>query len=136
VDRYRHLLYEAWTVSKVEMAVLAELLLRGPQTEGDLRGRASRMDDIPDLEALRTVLDSLVKRGFVVYLTPPGRGAVLTHGFHLPAEIESAKSRAAISGFAEPPPARAAVAPSELDSIKAELAALRVEVEAIKRRLG
>src|SRR5262245_26012258 len=32
VDRYRHLLYEIWKVTKVEMAILAELLLRGPQT--------------------------------------------------------------------------------------------------------
>src|SRR5262249_53270855 len=56
VERWRHLLYEAWNVSKVEMAVLGELLLRGPQTEGELRGRASRMDPIDDLDALRKVL--------------------------------------------------------------------------------
>src|SRR5215213_8354496 len=35
VDKFRHLLYEAWGVSKTEIAVLAELLLRGPQTEGE-----------------------------------------------------------------------------------------------------
>ena len=34
VVRWRHSLYEAWHVDKVELAVLAELLLRGPQTEG------------------------------------------------------------------------------------------------------
>src|SRR5436305_10037659 len=56
VDRWRHLLYEAWRVSKVELAVLAELLLRGPQTEGDLRGRAARMEEIKDLDELRAVL--------------------------------------------------------------------------------
>src|SRR5687768_1225314 len=44
VDRWRHHLYEAWNVSKVELAILAELLLRGPQTEGELRGRAGRME--------------------------------------------------------------------------------------------
>src|SRR3954447_12103018 len=33
VDRYRHLLYETWKVTKLEIAVLAELLLRGPQTK-------------------------------------------------------------------------------------------------------
>src|SRR5205814_7664427 len=37
VERWRHILYESWRVDKVELAVLAELLLRGPQTEGDLR---------------------------------------------------------------------------------------------------
>ena len=50
--RWRHNLYEAWHVGKVELAVLAELLLRGPQTEGELRGRASRMEPIDDLDAL------------------------------------------------------------------------------------
>src|SRR5205085_1668787 len=53
VVRYRHYLYEAWKVEKVALAVLAELLLRGPQTERELRGRASRMAPIDDVEALR-----------------------------------------------------------------------------------
>src|SRR5215813_11418979 len=44
VIRWRHALYEAWKVDKVELAVLGELLLRGPQTEGELRSRASRME--------------------------------------------------------------------------------------------
>ena len=93
VDRWRHLLYEAWNQpSKVEMAVLAELLLRGPQTEGDLRGRASRMDEIKDLDELRGLLKGLAARNLVVYLTPPGRGAVVTHGFHSPEELEKARA--------------------------------------------
>src|SRR6266404_2380734 len=50
VERWRHGLYEAWNVGKVELAILAELLLRGPQTEGELRARASRMETIADLE--------------------------------------------------------------------------------------
>ena len=58
--RYRHLAYE-WLATdreppKEEVAILGELLLRGAQTEGDLRGRASRMDHISDLDALRTFL--------------------------------------------------------------------------------
>ena len=36
VERWRHVLYEAWRVNKLELAVLAELLLRGAQTEGEL----------------------------------------------------------------------------------------------------
>ena len=37
VARWKHTLYDWLKVSKVELAVLAELLLRGPQTEGELR---------------------------------------------------------------------------------------------------
>src|SRR5438874_13059329 len=53
VERWRHNLYDALHVGKVELAVLAELLLRGPQTEGQLRGRAARMEAIDDLGGLR-----------------------------------------------------------------------------------
>ncbi len=89
VVRWRHALYDALRVDKVALAVLGELLLRGPQTEGELRGRASRMEPIPDLDALRAVLRSLAERGLVCYLSPEGRrGTVLTHGFHDPAELE------------------------------------------------
>ena len=74
---------------KVELAVLGELLLRGPQTEGELRARTSRMEPIDDLDALRGVLRPLVERNLVVYLTPEDRrGAVLTHGFHDPEELK------------------------------------------------
>src|SRR5262249_51541043 len=59
VERWRHNLYDAWLADKVELAVLGELLLRGPQTEGELRGRASRMEPIEDLESLRAVLKRL-----------------------------------------------------------------------------
>src|SRR6516164_1463970 len=85
VERWRHLLYECWHADKVELAVLAELLLRGPQTEGELRGRASRMEPIADLDALRAVLRPLVERRLVVYLGEEGRrGTLITHGFHDP----------------------------------------------------
>jgi uncharacterized protein YceH (UPF0502 family) len=89
VERWRHNLYDVWRVNKVELAVLTELLLRGPQTEGELRGRASRMEPIADLDALRAVLKPLAERKLVVYLTEEGkRGTTVTHGFHDAAELE------------------------------------------------
>src|SRR5947209_6843257 len=97
VERWKHNLYEALHVGKVELAVVAELLLRGPQTEGELRGRAARMEPIDDVDALRAVLKPLAERRLVVYLSPPDRrGTVLTHGFHAKQELE--KLRALHSG--------------------------------------
>ncbi len=61
--RFRHHMYDWLGTEKVELAVMAELLLRGAQTEGELRGRAARMEPISDLAALRPVLDSLRARG-------------------------------------------------------------------------
>ena len=85
LPRYRHLAYEWLGVGKEELGIMGELLLRGEQTEGDLRGRASRMDPIPDLDTLRVHLDRLAERGLVIWLSPPGRGRMLTHGL-LPEE--------------------------------------------------
>ena len=70
VDKWKHLLYDAWHLDRIDLAILAELLLRGPQTEGELRTRASRMDPFEDLDALRKALGPLAQRGLVLYLTP------------------------------------------------------------------
>ena len=59
--KYKHNLYDWLGVDKVEIAVMAELLLRGEQTIGELRGRAARMEAIADLPALQPVLKSLVE---------------------------------------------------------------------------
>lgn len=148
-ERWRHLLYETWRVTKVEMAVLAELLLRGPQTEGDLRGRASRMDDIADLDELRRLLTGLAGRGLVVYLSEPGRrGTVVTHGFHPPDELQREKARHA-GGAADSDPAPSyaprAAAPvaaptagleARVDEAFAEIARLKAEVAALRAKVG
>jgi len=88
VTHYRHKLYEKWTSDGKELAVLAELLLRGAQNRGLLRARASRMDKIADVAELDQLLQRLAQRRLVVFLTPPHRrGAVVTHGFHTPEEL-------------------------------------------------
>jgi uncharacterized protein len=92
VARFRHHLYEWLGVDKVELAVMTELLLRGAQTEGELRGRAARMEPIADVAALRPVLASLVAKGLVVSLTPEGRGHVVTHALYEPRELEKLRA--------------------------------------------
>lgn len=94
VDRYRHLAYDWLGVEKVELAVMAELLLRGAQTIGELRGRAARMEPIKDLADLRPTLDSLEKKRLIQYLTPPGRGCVVTHTLYLDREMDKVRREA------------------------------------------
>ena len=93
VPRYRHHFYDWLAVDKVEAAVMAELLLRGAQSEGELRGRAARMEPIADLAALRPVLQSLKAKGLVVPLTPEGRGHVLTHAIYEERELEKLRGQ-------------------------------------------
>ncbi|HWE35352.1 MAG TPA: DUF480 domain-containing protein [Isosphaeraceae bacterium] len=142
VVRWKHNLYDWLDLRNkpAEMAVIAELLLRGAQTEGDLRARASRMDPIPDLSALQVVLEDLVKRGLVVYLSPPGqrRGVVVTHGLYPPEELERVKAAHARS-MAAADDASVAAGPSqvqgrggsEVEALRAEVEALRGEVRAL-----
>jgi uncharacterized protein len=98
VQKYRHYLYEWLGVDKVELAVMAELLLRGDQTVGELRVRASRMEPIADLAALQNVLHSLRAKGLVLSLTSEGRGHVVTHALYKPREIEALKAKYAAGG--------------------------------------
>ena len=60
VSKYRHLARETLPVSTLELILLTELLLRGPQSLGELRGNASRMHPIESLEAARTVLEGMM----------------------------------------------------------------------------
>jgi uncharacterized protein YceH (UPF0502 family) len=143
-DRFRHELYTAWTSNGPELAVLAELLLRGPQTKGDLRVRAARMAPIESLEALDGVLNPLLARRLVVYLTEPDRrGAVVAHGFHAPDELARLKAHhaGAPTGLSEPeaPVARlAAVGELEtgLAAALAEIGALKTRVAALEAQLA
>ncbi len=92
VDKFRHYLYDWLGVDKVELSVMAELLLRGPQTVGELRGRAARMDPIADVSALQPILQSLREKGLVISLTPEGRGHVVTHALFTPSELEKVRA--------------------------------------------
>jgi uncharacterized protein YceH (UPF0502 family) len=61
VGKWRQELTGLLALTGQAMAVLAELLLRGPQTLGELRTRASRMKDVPDLSTLEDVLRDLAE---------------------------------------------------------------------------
>lgn len=128
VERWRHLLYENWKVDRIQLAILAELLLRGPQSEGDLRTRVCRMDDVPDLDQLRALLKPLAERKLVVYLTPPERrGTTLTHGFHESEELQ-AIAAAVGRGVVE----STAINVEGRSSLAEEVARLREEVRELR----
>jgi uncharacterized protein YceH (UPF0502 family) len=142
VPKFRHYLYEWLGVDKVELAVMAELLLRGEQTIGELRGHASRMDPIPDLNALHPILDSLVEKRLVVMLTPVGRGQVVTHNLYTPERLEELKSEFAAGRHAiesetpRGPSTRAlGVSAEQFAALEAEVAQLRAEVARLRDEL-
>jgi uncharacterized protein len=62
VTKYEHRLQEVFNFSRPETAVLCVLLLRGPQTPGELRGRTERLYGFGDLSEVQTALQRLMKR--------------------------------------------------------------------------
>jgi uncharacterized protein YceH (UPF0502 family) len=138
VAKYKHCLYDWLGVDKVEMAVMAELMLRGEQTVGELRGRAGRMETIADLAALRPVLESLIKKKLVISLTPAGRGQVVTHGLYQPNEMDKVNARAgeiSASESSRPTPAPK-VSEDAVAGLRAEIAELRQEISQLRERLN
>jgi len=150
VDRFRHLAYEWLGVEKVELAVMAELLLRGTHTIGELRGRAARMEPIRDLAELRPILEALQAKGLIVYLTPEGRGCIVTHTLYPQRELEKLRREHAAEGShgdaPSAPPNPQPITPTTSAAISqrstrdapptdltAEVHRLREEVAAVKR---
>jgi uncharacterized protein YceH (UPF0502 family) len=62
VTKYEHRLQEAYNFTRHEIAILCELLLRGPQTPGELRSRAGRTHAFDDLGVVQSTLQRLMKR--------------------------------------------------------------------------
>ncbi len=62
--KFRHLAEEALGLGREELAVLAVLLLRGPQTPGELKARTERMAPLGSLEHVDAVLSTLIERGY------------------------------------------------------------------------
>jgi hypothetical protein len=130
--KFRHLLYDWLGVDKFELAVMAELLLRGAQTLGDLRARAARMEKIAGISELRPIVDSLYRKGLILYLTPPGRGCIITHALYQPQELEKLRAEHGNQQVDVPLPAASVAAPMEPAGDSNELQALREEVASLQ----
>lgn len=132
VEKFIHLGKDGLGLTSPQLAVMAELLMRGPQTAGELRGRAGRMTAIESLEALGELLDPLMTEGFVVRLDPaPGSRAeryaqLLSPGLH-PTDV------AAVPSIAYEAPTPLA---SRVDALEAEVARLAEQVRALTAKLG
>ena len=101
--KYRHVLDEAWDLDPSELAVLAPMLLRGPNTAPELRMRTERY--VPAVESVDEALSSLAARGFVTNI---GRGSgqredrwTTVLRAHEPTESASVHTEAPRSGLAD-----------------------------------
>ncbi len=119
-----------------ELAIVCELLVRGPQTPGELRTRASRMAAFSEVGQVEAALEGLSTREdgpFVVRLPrePGRRDSRYAHLFSgavtVPVVEEAAESA--------PSSSASAATPSRLDRLEEQVRQLREEVDQMKRRL-
>jgi uncharacterized protein YceH (UPF0502 family) len=148
VTKVRHNGYVWLGIQKVEAAIMTELLLRGEQTLGELRTRASRMEPIADLEELKRLMDSLKQKDLVVDLTPPGRGQMVSHNLYPEWELEAVRKNVAAGmasapseedhedGNSSSPSAPRQRVQSEFEELRAALQALTARVQKIESELG
>jgi uncharacterized protein YceH (UPF0502 family) len=118
-----------------ELAIVCELLVRGPQTPGELRTRAARMASFSDVGQVETALESLSSRAdgpFVVRLPrePGRRDSRYAHLFSGAVQI-SALTEDSITA----PSMASAPAPSRLERLEKEVQQLKEELNDIKARL-
>ena len=107
VEKFRHNAEAVLGVTRPELAVLCELLVRGPQQPGELRGRVGRMSPLETLEALSALLAPLIEKRLVVRLppTPGSRAERYAQTIAPQAHAIDATPRAAVP---RPPEARSA----------------------------
>jgi len=136
VAKYRHSLAESLRLDPPALAVIAELLVRGPQTVGELRTRGERMASLPDLAAVEAVLQELMDLNPPLTLKlarQPGRKEVrYAHFFSGMPEISEEESappqeRARLKVMAEDE--RFARLEEEVGSLRTEVSELRRMVE-------
>jgi uncharacterized protein YceH (UPF0502 family) len=140
--KYRHLLPEALGVDDAELALLAVLMLRGPQTPGELKGRSERLHPFEGLPAVQETLERLVGREFVI--RHPRRPGQKEDRYEqvLGGETEDeAQPQAEVTEPDGAPPAPTSAPTSDspddrLDRIERELEALRAELAKLREALG
>lgn len=135
--------YGSLKFTPVELGIICELLLRGPQTPGELRSRVPRMATLADPGGIEAAIQALATReaGPVVaqLAREPGRrDACWAQVFTGPVELAELAELVERAPGAEAPPSQASAplppADDRLSRLEDEVRALRVEVEELKRR--
>lgn len=133
VAKYEHHVQEVFNFTRGEIAVMSVLLLRGPQTPGELRGRSERMHRFEELSDMQSTLQRLMQRDLpLVKVLPRQPGTKEARYAHLlsgePAEAVPVADAEAAAETRGPGHLEAEVA-----ALREEVAELRAQVEKVLR---
>jgi uncharacterized protein YceH (UPF0502 family) len=135
VMRYAHNIERVLDVPSQAVALLATLMLRGPQTVGELRINSDRLHRFADGSAVEAFLHELAGRGAgaLVAELPRQPGARENRWAHL---LSGAPPIATVAAVAPQPGAGSVVAPAELAALKESVRRLEDELDALKRQVA
>ena len=129
VDKYRHVVYEALNLGRPAIAVMGVLMLRGPQTLGEIRSRSSNLYNFTSLDEIQTVLESLMngENPLVVRLPrQPGQKEV-RFGHLLSGEIVAGEHE--VEAEPNPEPDRIGKLEKEVEDLKKQFEQFRKQFE-------
>ena len=138
VPKYKHMMREVFSLSPPELAALCVLMLRGPQTVGEVRGRTGRMYEFADLREAEEALESLARRDEPLAVKLPRQtGRKEARYAHLlsgqPAVEEEGEAQAAPrtrAGESE----RVARLEAEVEALRGELSEMRRQFEEFRKQ--
>jgi uncharacterized protein len=139
--KFEHRLQDAFNFYRPEVAIVCELLLRGPQTPGELRTRASRMHPFEELESVHSALQRLSKREPpLVAVLPRQAGMKETRYAHLLGDADPTSGAVPTNLHADDARSNQPVASEkktdDLESLAHEVAQLRAEIADLRAELG
>ena len=133
VAKYEHRLAEMFNFTRPETAILCELLLRGPQTPGELRSRAERMHPFEDLSVVHTTLKHLMEREPpLVALLPRQSGMKEARYLHLLSENTQQSESDSIQPNATVVQSKVNVTVERVSQLESEVVRLRQDVADLK----
>ena len=139
VPKYKHMMREVYALSPQELAVVCVLMLRGPQTVGEIRGRTGRLYEFAELREVEETLDALARRDepLVVKLPrQPGRkDARYAHTLSGTPAFEETPDDSAAHTISRVSSSTRAAEGERVARLEAEVEALRGEVAELRRQL-
>ena len=133
VAKYEHRLQETFNFTRGETAIVCVLLLRGPQTPGELRGRSERMHRFETLDEVQSTLQHLMQRDpALAKVLPRQPGTKEARYIHL----FSAVTDDAIAVQVAPAPAVSESETGRIDRMQAELDEIRRELADLKQQFA
>lgn len=131
-ERFCHNACQVLDLNTHQAGILAELMMRGPQSRGDLRTRVNRMGPVPTLEALASHLDPLIARGMIKRIPPAVGSRVERFAQQLAPAAQGVEAAAPNAGA----PAPTAAALNQMQALEARVELLERQLANLAGKLG